>query len=78
MVYTPRLSWEASASVKSLSFALGVPMTKTLERVIARLPVLFSPKEVCEKCKDKTRCVDCVFNMATMPEEIKKMLPFRV
>jgi hypothetical protein len=75
MVYTPRLTRQASASVKSLSFALGLPMTKTLEKAIALLPALFHPVMVCGKCKDKTRCGLCAFNQETMPEDVKKVLP---
>jgi hypothetical protein len=77
MVYTPRLTDEASATIKSLSFTLGIPMTRTLDRAIALLPLLFHPIMVCEKCEDKSRCNLCAFNQKRLPDDISKLMPTR-
>jgi hypothetical protein len=74
MVYSPRLSQKASASIKSLSYALGLPMTKTIEKAIALLPLVIHPVIVCDKCQDKTRCAICGFNKANMPKDVKKLI----
>ncbi|MDR3140029.1 MAG: hypothetical protein LBT95_10235 [Treponema sp.] len=74
MVYTPRLSLKASASVKSLSYTLGLPMTKTIEKAIELLPLVIHPVLVCQKCRDQSRCAVCVFNKTNMSPDVEKLL----
>jgi hypothetical protein len=38
-------------------------MTKAIEEVFDYLPSILDSKKVCEFCKDKTRCLDCVFKI---------------
>jgi len=61
MSYTPELSGKSSSTLRRIAWALGVPMTKAIEEVFDYLPHILDSKKVCEFCKDKTRCLDCVF-----------------
>jgi hypothetical protein len=61
MSYTPEFSMKSSVSVRRLSWALGLPMTKTVETMVDILPHIFTPKKVCARCKDTKRCFECSF-----------------
>ena len=61
MAYTPELSGKSSCTLRRIAWALGVPMTKAIEEVFDYLPRILDSKKVCEFCRDKTRCLDCVF-----------------
>ncbi|GHU39093.1 hypothetical protein FACS1894190_02310 [Spirochaetia bacterium] len=56
MVYTPQLSYHSSEMIRRLSWAFGLPMTKTLETLIKSFPLLVESSLVCNKCKNKTLC----------------------
>jgi hypothetical protein len=75
MVYSPQLSERASTTLRSFSYVLGKPMTKALDRAIELLPIIIHPVLVCQKCRDKTRCAICGFNMGSMPPDIKPHIP---
>jgi recombinational DNA repair protein RecR len=62
MAYTPELSYKSSCTLRRIAWALNSPMTKTLERIFEHLPEILDREKVCEGCRDKTRCDDCVFN----------------
>ena len=61
MAYTPELSYKSSCILRRIAWALGVPMTKAIERVFDHIPEIVDKKKVCEGCRDKTRCDECVF-----------------
>jgi len=63
MAYTPELSQTSSCTLRRIAWALDMPMTKTIERVFDQLPQIIDRKKVCEKCRDKTRCEECRFNI---------------
>jgi hypothetical protein len=62
MAYTPELSHKHSCTLRRISWALQMPMTKAIEKVFDYIADLLDPKKVCEFCKDKTLCAGCVFN----------------
>jgi recombinational DNA repair protein RecR len=62
MAYTPELSYQASCTLRRIAWALNVPMTKAIERVFEHLPKILDNHKVCNACRDKTRCSDCVFS----------------
>ena len=62
MAYTPELSQKSSCTLRRVAWALGVPMTKAMERVFDHLPEIVDKGKVCEGCRDKTRCTECAFN----------------
>ena len=64
MAYTPELSYRHSCTLRRISWALQMPMTKAIEKVFDYVGDLLDPKKVCESCRDKTRCENCVFNRA--------------
>jgi len=61
MAYTPELSGKSSCTLRRIAWALGVPMTKAIEEVFDYIPQILDSNKVCEFCKDKTRCLECVF-----------------
>ena len=62
MAYTPELSMEASCTLRRIAWALNLPMTQAIERVFETLPKILDKKKVCEGCRDKTKCNECVFH----------------
>jgi len=62
MAYTPELSYRSSCILRRIAWALNIPMTKTLERIFEHLPEILDWEKICEGCRDKTKCDDCVFN----------------
>ena len=61
MAYTPELSLESSCTLKRISWALGVPMTKGIEFVFDYLPKILDSEKVCQGCRDKKKCMGCAF-----------------
>ena len=72
MAYTPELSMKSSSTLRRLSWALGVPMTKGIEFVFEYLPRIMDREKVCEGCRDKTKCPGCAFgpNNQNQKEEV--------
>ena len=62
MAYTPELSLESSCTLRRISWAMGVPMTKGIEFVFDYLPNILDPEKVCQGCRDRTKCPECSFN----------------
>ena len=62
MAYTPKLSYQSSCTLRRIAWALGIPMTKAIERVFEHMPIILDKEKVCLGCRDKTRCDDCSFN----------------
>lgn len=63
MAYTPELSGRSSCTLRRIAWALRVPMTKAIEEVFDYLPNILDSKKVCEPCRDKTRCSECLFKI---------------
>jgi hypothetical protein len=68
MAYTPELSLKSSSTLRRIAWALGLPMTETIERVFEHLPVILDRRKVCEACRDRSKCAGCAFNL----NEVKK------
>jgi hypothetical protein len=62
MAYTPELGDEASCTLRRIAWALHLPMTKAIDIVMNAIPMIIDREKVCDGCKDKTRCQDCIFN----------------
>ena len=62
MAYTPQLSFKSSCTLRRISWALGVPMTKAIEKIFEYLPEILDREKVCQACRDKSKCSDCEFN----------------
>ena len=62
MAYTPELSMKSSSTLRRISWALGVPMTKGIEFIFDYIPKVLDSEKVCEECRDKTKCIECVFH----------------
>ncbi len=61
MAYTPELSQRHSGTLRRLAWAVNKPMTKTLEQLFEILGSKVDPLKICDACKDKSFCQDCVF-----------------
>ncbi len=61
MAYTPELSLESSRTLRRISWALGVPMTKGIEFVFDYLPKILDREKVCQGCHDKSKCPGCAY-----------------
>ncbi len=62
MAYTPELSHRSSCTLRRIAWALNTPMTKAMEKIFDHLAEILDREKVCEGCRDKTRCDDCMFN----------------
>ena len=62
MAYTPELSMKSSSTLRRISWALDVPMTKAMEKVFEYLPEILDSQKVCQACRDRSKCSDCEFN----------------
>jgi hypothetical protein len=67
MAYTPQLSMKSSRTLRRIAWALNIPMTRAIEEVFDFLGKTLDGKKICEACKDKSRCDECLFS----PETIK-------
>ena len=71
MAYTPELSQRHSCTLRRIAWALEIPMTLAIERVFDQVGMTVDQTKVCKKCRDKTKCLECVFN-SDLKSEIKK------
>ena len=70
MAYTPELSMNSSSTLRRISWALGVPMTKGIEFVFEYIPKILDSEMVCEECRDKSKCPECAFNQHNTNKEV--------
>ena len=63
MAYTPELSIKSSCTLRRISWALGIPMTKGIEYVFEYLPKILDSEKVCQGCRDKSKCQGCAFSI---------------
>jgi len=61
MAYTPELSLRHSCTLRRIAWALEKPMTKVMEDVFDYLGQVIDRNQVCQACKDKTKCEECIF-----------------
>ena len=61
MAYTPKLSKKSSCTLRRMAWAWGVPMTDALEIAFDHILTIVDGEKVCERCRDKSRCNECVF-----------------
>ena len=61
MAYTPELSMKSSCTLRRISWALEVPMTKGIEYVFDYLPQILDREKVCRGCRDRSKCSGCAF-----------------
>jgi hypothetical protein len=66
LAYTPELSDEASGILRRVAWAVRLPMTKTLEAIILKLPEVADKSKVCARCKDHSKCELCAFSIDRM------------
>ena len=62
MAYTPELSQRHSGTLRRLAWALNEPMTRTLASVFDWIGKNVDPRKVCQSCRDKEFCPECVFH----------------
>ena len=62
MAYTPELSYESSCTLRRIAWAFNMPMTKAMSRVFELIAEHLDHNEICNSCRDKSRCETCRFN----------------
>ena len=62
MAYTPELTMKSSCTLRRISWALSVPMTQAIERIFEHLPRILDCDKVCNACRDKAKCHECLFS----------------
>lgn len=72
MAYTPELSNRSCCTLRRLAWAMGRPMTTTIEEVFMYMGKVADKKMVCQACKDKSKCKQCYFSHKSSAPEIKK------
>ena len=74
MAYTPEMSMKSSSTLRRISWALGIPMTKGIEFVFEYLPKILDREKVCEGCRDKSKCSECAFNSQNQTQQEKEVI----
>jgi len=59
MAYTPELTQKDSGALRRIAWALGLPMTKTLNRILDHTGMVIDKKLICAACLDNSFCPDC-------------------
>lgn len=62
MAYTPELSQEYSCTLRRIAWALEKPMTRAIEDVLDYVGKVIDKRQVCQSCRDKSKCSGCLFN----------------
>jgi len=62
MAYTPELSQRHSGALRRIAWVLGIPMTTAMAYIFDHTGQLLDGKKICEACRDRSHCSDCVFN----------------
>lgn len=78
MAYTPELSTQESGMLRRIAWAIGRPMTKTMNIIFERLPEIYDRQMVCNACRDKSKCPSCGFRNEeekAKASETKKSVP---
>jgi hypothetical protein len=65
MAYTPELSDSASATLRRIAWAVGKPMTQTMNAIFMNLPNIIGKETVCPSFRDTTLCEICGFGQTT-------------
>jgi hypothetical protein len=45
VAYTPELSYQSSCTLRRIAWALGIPMTKAIERVFDHIPIILDKEK---------------------------------
>ena len=62
MAYTPELSQKHSCTLRRVAWALGKPMTKSLEQIFDWIGETADSNKICKSCHDWSLCHECVFH----------------
>jgi recombinational DNA repair protein RecR len=62
MAYTPILSQKDSSTLRRIAWNYGLPMTKTIGRIMKEIVRLYPEGEICRTCRDKSQCETCIFS----------------
>jgi len=60
--YTPELNRDYSGALRRIAWALGLPMTTALEKVIFQVGRVVDHNLICKECRDNSFCDRCLFN----------------
>jgi hypothetical protein len=75
MLYTPALTKIGALTVRRLAGVLKLPMTKTIDNILAALPLILPPHLICEQCKEKEECSSCYLSRELSADDLGKFFP---
>ena len=61
MAYTPELSRTHSGALRRIAWAMKIPMTKTMFKLIEIAGNALGNDKTCSACRDESFCSDCLF-----------------
>ena len=67
MAYTPELSIKYSSTLRRFAWAMDLPMTTTINAILETAVERCDKAFICEKCRDRTKCDDCLFRKEEKP-----------
>jgi hypothetical protein len=70
-MYAPPLSDLSVVSLRRLAWAMGTTMGKAFARIVRLLPALVDGSTVCQRCRDNSKCSDCVFKTTVSDSQIE-------
>lgn len=62
MAYTPELELRYSRILRRIAWALDCTMGKAQTEIIEWVARNLDSNKICNKCRDKTKCEECLFN----------------
>jgi hypothetical protein len=68
-MYTPPLSDFSVISLRRLAWAMGTTMGAAFGRMVRLMPSIVDSGLVCQRCRDNTKCSDCVFKTTVSDSE---------
>jgi hypothetical protein len=68
-MYTPPLSDFSVISLRRLAWAMGTTTGAAFGRMVRLMPSMVDSGLVCQRCRDNTKCSDCVFKTTVSDSE---------
>jgi hypothetical protein len=61
MAYTPELSQTHSGTLRRIAWAMEIPMTKAMVKILEIAAKALDNDKICSACRDRSFCSDCLF-----------------
>ena len=61
MAYTPELSQTHSGTLRRIAWAMEIPMTKAMVKILEIAAKALDNDKICSACRDRSFCSDSLF-----------------